>query len=1327
MSTYQDYQRHERQLYVYGENSLQKLGECKVVISGLSGCGAEVAKNLILSGIGNVQLHDSEVVTWADLSSNCFLEESDIGKNRAASCFHKFLELGEQSQISFIQERIISKELLSQSSCFILCEATEIEAVKLNELCREINIDFIYCCSFGLFSKIFVDVRAQFQKDSTTIFKHHRSLKEELKQPTITCFDKSHNFGRSPTLFSAFRAVDDVLVRKRVRKNERIEDACELEEACNLASDGSHEMSKRRMQILNEEDLNEIKLLSKTIFETTFCSSISDEEKEDIVHGGTDIASKAEVKTSKPILIKRGYKIENSYPQSSSTSSSEPVYLSSSENSTLDDQKEVFQRNYSINSYDSDTVALFIHSLNGQLSPVSSAVGAVAAEEVVKALTGNGTPLTQWLFLEHSQSYERLKQMVKIEIDNALPTCEGRTSNSSSLSDFLISLPKSEFLPLNCRYDGQIAVFGRTFQRILSSLSVFVVGCGATGGEVLKQLALMGVGCPFPEANENTFDEVKDGKELLGEAAEMEEMNKESKDLLSQTLKKGKVIMTDMDGIERSNLSRQFLFREKDLHKSKAIVAAQSILSINPSIALQTYQLRVGSETADIFNALFWKNVDICFTTLDNYEGREFVSSCCVVHRVAMIDCGTLGTEGTTQTVVPWVTAPYSSHGRSRNVRKRRGEGRKSKQKEGNKQEELEDGSKTGYNVVTDEDNLEVLTMNEAEESESAIPICTLQEHPYLIQHTIQYARSVFKEQFYDNILLIRQFCENTKRIADRPKQANSSTDSATPSAEIGSSSSSDFHMQLASDADTSNEFEIQRKLKLLKLLSDLHPYSAAEILSLHPPSPFSLSFDDCLVQSMCLFKELFHDQIQRLLQRHPLDEIDSETGKLFWGGTRFVPVPIEFDSENKLHLQFLITTALLKAKCLGIPFNHFQKHEKNDLDCQRGKIDEKLFNQKKCDEDNMFDQEKKLYFGEDVDWEGNWNWGKIMEVLNRSKDETQISTVFREKHVEEELGLLSECILAFKENQLKVEGSSVSPQHSLGSMDSRIFSNILIPAPSEKDDDDKLHIDFIYSCSSLRATNYSIQNISRLHTKMIARRITPAVCTTTALVSSLASVELFSLASFVFDKCLEQMQFRTKNELSTDDMNNRMSINEDDEENVESVADCKFSFELSKILQQMNEEERLQARCCFRVWYVNQARCIYGYSIPEPPTQLDSSLRVSCWNIQDVCLNSSHQSLGDVKNYIENEFDCILSILATGNKIEYFDIWEEDMKSTALSKSLFDIIDDVNEDDKWNFHLKNDYEFSVLFTCTATKRSIPSEIIDSLPLILVHFTKRGS
>lgn len=84
---------YSRQLYVLGHDAMRRMATSDVLISGLNGLGVEVAKNVILSGVKSVTLHDDAVCSVADLSSQFYLTENDFGKKRGEACHRRLAEL----------------------------------------------------------------------------------------------------------------------------------------------------------------------------------------------------------------------------------------------------------------------------------------------------------------------------------------------------------------------------------------------------------------------------------------------------------------------------------------------------------------------------------------------------------------------------------------------------------------------------------------------------------------------------------------------------------------------------------------------------------------------------------------------------------------------------------------------------------------------------------------------------------------------------------------------------------------------------------------------------------------------------------------------------------------------------------------------------------------------------------------------------------------------------------------------------------------------------------------------------------------------------------
>lgn len=58
----------------------EKIRNANVFLVTVKGLGNEIAKNLVLSGIGSITLLDQDIVTEDDLGSQFLVSEADVGK-----------------------------------------------------------------------------------------------------------------------------------------------------------------------------------------------------------------------------------------------------------------------------------------------------------------------------------------------------------------------------------------------------------------------------------------------------------------------------------------------------------------------------------------------------------------------------------------------------------------------------------------------------------------------------------------------------------------------------------------------------------------------------------------------------------------------------------------------------------------------------------------------------------------------------------------------------------------------------------------------------------------------------------------------------------------------------------------------------------------------------------------------------------------------------------------------------------------------------------------------------------------------------------------------
>lgn len=118
------------------------------------------------------------------------------------------------------------------------------------------------------------------------------------------------------------------------------------------------------------------------------------------------------------------------------------------------------------------------------------------------------------------------------------------------------------------------------------------------------------------------------------------------------------ITVTDPDHIETSNLTRQFLFRQKHVKKPKSGTAAATLLQMNPLLNghISARLDKVSDQTDDIYSDEFFQAQNVVVNALDNVKARVYVDSRCVANSKPLFESGTLGPKGHVQVIIPHKT-----------------------------------------------------------------------------------------------------------------------------------------------------------------------------------------------------------------------------------------------------------------------------------------------------------------------------------------------------------------------------------------------------------------------------------------------------------------------------------------------------------------------------------------------------------------------------------------------------------------------------------------------------------------------------------------------
>lgn len=671
---------------------------------------------------------DTASTDWCDLSANFFLSEQDIGSNRAVAVESQLRTLNPVVKLSILQHDLTAADIIKLAGpgrpVAVAADASEAEATDsaavlvicdgicdssmhaLNEVARGLGVSFVMASCMGLAGQIFVDFGDSFRIHDVT------------GEPAKTCIVE-HISNDAEGLVTVATGLG---VERMSLEDGDVISFSEVQGMLEINA-GSASSPKFTVSLCGEATRKELRDVEKQV---TDLAKVDPPTAEVTTQLG-EFQKKKTTLAQRLALEKRQFKIGDtsqfspyisggvctqckvhqvlafkSLKQSSEDLSElgcapggviypelffEGKYTRWQELHALWQAVQLYRSQHSgqwptsctpefdvlLASVDKDVEIpaqikqTFLRGAPFVLSPIAAICGGLAGQEVLKACTRKWFPIYQWLI------FDRFECAPPESVDAPLPAACNR-------------------------YLAQETIFGPALQSALLSTKLFCVGAGALGCELLKNYAMMGIACGAGGKIivTGTLSGYSCNTRILVRLCWMYSCTKFSILLVAWCWV---YLLLDDDHIEASNLSRQFLYREEDINKSKSTTAAAAVKKFNPELKIQALEKRVSHETEDVFDATFWSssNLDVVTNALDNVKARLYVDEQCVTYGKCLLESGTRGPLANTQVIIPGMTLNYGAT---------------------------------------------------KDAADTEIPFCTVKFFPHTIEHTISWARSEFEDVF---------------------------------------------------------------------------------------------------------------------------------------------------------------------------------------------------------------------------------------------------------------------------------------------------------------------------------------------------------------------------------------------------------------------------------------------------------------------------------------------------------------------------------------------------------------------------------------------------
>lgn len=138
-----------------------RLRAARILLCGLNGFGAEIAKNIILAGVKSITLIDHQNVSEADFCSQFLAPQDSVGTNRAEASLLRAQALNPMVEITVDTAKLDDKpdEYFRNFDVVVVTEATRKLQIRIDNACRLMGIKFFAGDVWGTFGYSFADLQ----------------------------------------------------------------------------------------------------------------------------------------------------------------------------------------------------------------------------------------------------------------------------------------------------------------------------------------------------------------------------------------------------------------------------------------------------------------------------------------------------------------------------------------------------------------------------------------------------------------------------------------------------------------------------------------------------------------------------------------------------------------------------------------------------------------------------------------------------------------------------------------------------------------------------------------------------------------------------------------------------------------------------------------------------------------------------------------------------------------------------------------------------------------------------------------------------------------